>query len=62
MIEETRDEWLIGIRLRDSASADDYKLVDDVSPSAWLKLRQVDPDKFLFWINPDEQAIENRCS
>ncbi|PYM19806.1 MAG: hypothetical protein DMD78_23400 [Candidatus Rokuibacteriota bacterium] len=33
MIEETRDEWLIGIRLRDSASADDYKLVDDVSPS-----------------------------
>src|SRR2546428_34426 len=33
MEEEIREEWLIGIRLRDSAPADDYKLVEDVAPS-----------------------------
>ena len=31
-MEEIREEWLIGVRLRDAAPADDYKLVDDVSP------------------------------
>ena len=32
-MEEIREEWLIGIRLRDSAQADDYKLVEEVAPS-----------------------------
>jgi cell fate regulator YaaT (PSP1 superfamily) len=32
-MEEIREEWLIGVRPRDAAPADDYKLVDDVSPS-----------------------------
>ena len=32
--EETRDaEYLIGIRLRDTSPAEDYKLVEDVAPS-----------------------------
>jgi cell fate regulator YaaT (PSP1 superfamily) len=30
-MDELRDEWLIGIRLRDAAPADDYKLVEDVA-------------------------------
>ena len=33
MEEEIREEWLIGIRLRDSAPADDYKLVEDAALS-----------------------------
>jgi len=32
-MEEIREEWLIGVRLRDAVPADDYKLVDDVAPS-----------------------------
>ena len=32
-MEEFREEWLIGIRLRDSAPAEDYKLVEDVAPA-----------------------------
>ena len=32
-MEDIREEWLIGIRLRDSSQAEDYKLVDDVTPS-----------------------------
>jgi cell fate regulator YaaT (PSP1 superfamily) len=30
MMDDTREEWLIGIRLRDAAPTEDYKLVDDV--------------------------------
>jgi cell fate regulator YaaT (PSP1 superfamily) len=30
-MEDACEEWLIGIRLRDAAPADDYKLVDDVT-------------------------------
>jgi cell fate regulator YaaT (PSP1 superfamily) len=33
MDDELRDEWLIGIRLRDTAAADDYKLVGDDAPA-----------------------------
>ena len=33
MDDDIREEWLIGIRLRDTASADDYKLVGDEAPS-----------------------------
>jgi len=29
-MDEPREEWLIGIRLRDAAPADDYKLVEDL--------------------------------
>ena len=29
-MDDIREEWLIGIRLRDAAPADDYKLVDDL--------------------------------
>jgi cell fate regulator YaaT (PSP1 superfamily) len=32
-MDEIRDEWLIGIRLRDASPADDYKLVNDVAPA-----------------------------
>jgi cell fate regulator YaaT (PSP1 superfamily) len=32
-MDELENEWLIGIRLRDAAPADDYKLVRDVAPS-----------------------------
>ena len=32
-MDDAREEWLIGIRLRDAAPADDYKLVDDVPAS-----------------------------
>jgi cell fate regulator YaaT (PSP1 superfamily) len=31
-MEETDREWLIGVRLRDTAPTDDYKLVADVAP------------------------------
>jgi cell fate regulator YaaT (PSP1 superfamily) len=31
--DDPREEWLIGIRLRDAAPPEDYKLVDDVRPS-----------------------------
>jgi cell fate regulator YaaT (PSP1 superfamily) len=30
-MDDIREEWLIGIRLRDAAPADDYKLVDDLA-------------------------------
>jgi cell fate regulator YaaT (PSP1 superfamily) len=30
MMDDIREEWLIGIRLRDAAPADDYKLVEDL--------------------------------
>jgi cell fate regulator YaaT (PSP1 superfamily) len=30
-MDDIREEWLIGIRLRDTAPADDYKLVDDLA-------------------------------
>jgi cell fate regulator YaaT (PSP1 superfamily) len=30
---DIREEWLIGIRLRDTALAEDYKLVEDVTPA-----------------------------
>ena len=30
-MDDTPVEWLIGIRLRDTATADDYKLVDDLA-------------------------------
>ena len=33
MDDDILEEWLIGIRLRDTASADDYKLVGDEAPS-----------------------------
>ncbi len=33
MDDDPREEWLIGIRLRDAAPPEDYKLVDDVRPS-----------------------------
>jgi cell fate regulator YaaT (PSP1 superfamily) len=33
MMDDTDEAWLIGIRLRDAAPAEDYKLVDDVRPS-----------------------------
>jgi cell fate regulator YaaT (PSP1 superfamily) len=33
MDDKLRDEWLIGIRLRDTAAADDYKLVGDDAPA-----------------------------
>jgi cell fate regulator YaaT (PSP1 superfamily) len=33
MDDDTLTEWLIGIRLRDAAPTEDYKLVDDVKPS-----------------------------
>ena len=33
MDDESREEWLIGIRLRDAAPAEDYKLVEDLAPS-----------------------------
>jgi cell fate regulator YaaT (PSP1 superfamily) len=33
MMDDTGEAWLIGIRLRDAAPAEDYKLVDDVRPS-----------------------------
>ena len=33
MDNELRDEWLIGVRLRDTAPADDYKLVGDDAPA-----------------------------
>src|SRR5215813_11671187 len=32
-MEEFQEEWLIGIRLRDSSPAEDYKLVEDVAPA-----------------------------
>jgi cell fate regulator YaaT (PSP1 superfamily) len=32
-MDDIQEQWLIGIRLRDAASAEDYKLVDDVAPS-----------------------------
>jgi cell fate regulator YaaT (PSP1 superfamily) len=32
-MDDIREEWLIGIRLRDTALAEDYKLVEDVVPS-----------------------------
>ena len=32
-MDDTGEAWLIGIRLRDVAPAEDYKLVDDVRPS-----------------------------
>ena len=32
-MDDTGEAWLIGIRLRDAAPAEDYKLVDDVRPS-----------------------------
>ena len=32
-MDDTDEAWLIGIRLRDAASTEDYKLVDDVRPS-----------------------------
>jgi cell fate regulator YaaT (PSP1 superfamily) len=32
-MDDIREEWLIGIRLRDTALAEDYKLVEDVAPS-----------------------------
>jgi cell fate regulator YaaT (PSP1 superfamily) len=32
-MDDIREEWLIGIRLRDTAQAEDYKLVEDVAPS-----------------------------
>jgi len=32
-MDDTDEAWLIGIRLRDAAPAEDYKLVDDVRPS-----------------------------
>jgi cell fate regulator YaaT (PSP1 superfamily) len=31
MMDETREEWLIGVRLRAAAAADDYKVLDDVA-------------------------------
>ena len=31
-MEEIDAQWLIGIRLRDTAQAEDYKLVEDVAP------------------------------
>ena len=33
MDDDTDEAWLIGIRLRDAAPTEDYKLVDDVRPS-----------------------------
>jgi cell fate regulator YaaT (PSP1 superfamily) len=33
MMDDTDEAWLIGIRLRDAAPTEDYKLVDDVRPS-----------------------------
>ena len=30
-MDETREEWLIGVRLRAAAAADDYKVLDDVA-------------------------------
>jgi cell fate regulator YaaT (PSP1 superfamily) len=33
MMDDIREEWLIGVRLRDTASADDFKLVGDEAPS-----------------------------
>ena len=30
-MDETREEWLIGVRLRTAAAADDYKVLDDVA-------------------------------
>jgi cell fate regulator YaaT (PSP1 superfamily) len=33
MDDDIREEWLIGIRLRDTVPAEDYKLVEDVAPS-----------------------------
>jgi cell fate regulator YaaT (PSP1 superfamily) len=33
MMDDRPDEWLIGIRLRDAAPAEDYKLVDDLALS-----------------------------
>jgi cell fate regulator YaaT (PSP1 superfamily) len=33
MMDDTGEAWLIGIRLRDGAPTEDYKLVDDVRPS-----------------------------
>jgi cell fate regulator YaaT (PSP1 superfamily) len=30
MMDDIREEWLIGIRLRDAAPADDYKMVEDL--------------------------------
>jgi cell fate regulator YaaT (PSP1 superfamily) len=33
MMDDIDEAWLIGIRLRDAAPAEDYKLVDDVRPS-----------------------------
>jgi cell fate regulator YaaT (PSP1 superfamily) len=33
MMDDTREEWLIGVRLRQAAPTEDYKLVDDVTPS-----------------------------
>jgi cell fate regulator YaaT (PSP1 superfamily) len=32
-MDDIREEWLIGVRLRDTASADDFKLVGDEAPS-----------------------------
>jgi cell fate regulator YaaT (PSP1 superfamily) len=32
-MDDRPDEWLIGIRLRAAAAAEDYKLVDDLAPS-----------------------------
>jgi cell fate regulator YaaT (PSP1 superfamily) len=32
-MDDIREEWLIGIRLRETAQAEDYKLVEDVAPS-----------------------------
>ena len=32
-MDDIREEWLIGIRLRETAQAEDYKLVEDVTPS-----------------------------
>jgi cell fate regulator YaaT (PSP1 superfamily) len=32
-MDDIREDWLIGIRLRDTAQAEDYKLVEDVAPS-----------------------------
>ena len=32
-MDDIQEQWLIGIRLRDAASAEDYKLVDEVAPS-----------------------------
>jgi cell fate regulator YaaT (PSP1 superfamily) len=33
MMDDTGEAWLIGVRLRDAAPTEDYKLVDDVRPS-----------------------------